>query len=261
MDKPATRIVALYGAFNDILFELGAGDLLVARTNADARDPRLADLPSIGSHMRPSLESIIEAKPDLVLQMTGRKESGEMVEAARSLGIPALSFALDSFENLFAATLKIGALAGKADEAAKLVASWRERLANIRKQDDAPVRTFFEIRYPDLICAGGQGIVNDIIEAAGGENIIKLPKKMVRLNEEIVVSADPESYIYQQGPMNPSPEPPESREAWQSIRALREGDVLRVDERLFSRPGPGSVTAAENLASFFARIRNKRDMK
>ena len=211
--------------------------------------------------MRPSLEAIIAAKPDLVLQMIGRKEAGELVEVARSLGIPALAFSLDSYENLFDAARKIGALVGAPEAAAALVANWRARLAKIGKNNEAPVKTFFEIRYPDLICAGGQGIVNDIIEAAGGQNLLKLPKKMVRLNEEIIIAEDPEAYIYQQGPMNPSPEDPASREAWLSIKAVREGDVLRVDERLFSRPGPNSVTAAEELASFFEKIRRKRDNK
>lgn len=42
---PATRIVALYGAFNDMLLEMGLEDRIIARTSADTRS-ELAALPS-----------------------------------------------------------------------------------------------------------------------------------------------------------------------------------------------------------------------
>lgn len=65
LDKPATRIIALYGAYNELLLALDARAVLVARTVADARLPalaELADLPVIGTHMRPNAELIVAAK-------------------------------------------------------------------------------------------------------------------------------------------------------------------------------------------------------
>ena len=42
LEHPARRIIALYGAYNELLLALGAGDRIVARTAADAALPELA---------------------------------------------------------------------------------------------------------------------------------------------------------------------------------------------------------------------------
>lgn len=248
----------LYGAFADILFALDRGDAVVGRTNADAHDPRLASLPSVGTHMQPTSELIISLRPDAVLQMSGRREASVLAESLRGAGIPVLVFNLDSFESLFSATLALGALTGAPDRAKELANEWRERLKALPKIPGAPVTTFFEIRYPDLAAAGRTGIVNDIIKAAGGENIIEIPGKIARINEEIVIERDPETYIYQKGPMNPAPTDPGTRPYLRGSRAIRDGNILPVEERLFSRPGPGSIDAAEILAAFFAEVASNR---
>lgn len=245
---PVKSVVALYGAFNEILMALGCQDLIKARTDADASIPELAHLPSVGTHMRPNLELIAAAKPDVVLQMRGRNEAMQDTEALQKLGIQTLVFELDSFEKLFAATKKLGELTGTAQKADALVESWQKRLADLeeRRPDKSRPKVFYEARYPNLLAAGKTGIVNDIIEAAGGENVINVPKKLVRISEEALLAQDPEVYIIQKGPMNPAPAPLEERQFSRGLKALRGNFV--VDERKFARPGPHSVDAAEELA-------------
>ena len=72
LNAPATRIIALYGAFNEILADLGREDLLVARTAADDQPPTIVTKPSIGTHLRPNAELILGLAPDLVIQLGGR---------------------------------------------------------------------------------------------------------------------------------------------------------------------------------------------
>jgi iron complex transport system substrate-binding protein len=93
-------------------------------------------------------------------------------------------------------------------------------------------------------------MVNDIIERAGGVNCLTSPKKIVRLNLEAVIAADPEIYVVQQGPMNPNPEKVNDRPHYAILRAVQAGRVLVVDEQLYSRPSPGAVEAVAQLARF-----------
>ncbi len=109
---------------------------------------------------------------------------------------------------------------------------------------------FFEVRYPNLLGAGQQSIVNDVILKAGGTNCLPNDKKLVRINIETLVGYDPDVYVVQKGPMNRNPGNPKDRSNFQLIKAVRDGRVLLVDEYLFSRPGPRSVDAAEQLAAF-----------
>ncbi|WP_241160160.1 ABC transporter substrate-binding protein [Desulfovibrio sp. ZJ369] len=252
LEKPATRIIALYGAYNELLLALGAGDLLVARTVADARLPQLAelaDLSVIGTHMRPNAELIVGQKPDLVLQLSGRKEARLQTEALRKLGINVLTFEMNSFERMFDVLGKIALLTGREQQAAALIRGWRGRLAALRARHagQRPVRVFYEVRYPNLLAAGKGSIVDEIIAYAGGANVVREEKKLVRINEEALIQADPDVYLLQKGPMNPDPEPLERRAHYRELRAARAGRVLVVDEDRFARPGPRAVDAAEEL--------------
>ena len=67
---------------------------------------------------------------------------------------------------------------------------------------------------------------------------------------EALIKRDPEVYIIQKGPMNRNPSLPSERPHFHVLDAVKEGRVLVVDEQAFSRPGPRSIEAVEELARF-----------
>lgn len=260
LEAPARRIVALYGAFNEILVEMGLGGRIVARTVADADLPAVAALPSIGTHMRPNLEMVLGLGPDLVVQMSARAGASEPVEALRRHGIPVAEFNPGSFAELFAAIEAVGALTGEPGAAGALIARMRARLEGVaRCLDGAEPRpkVFFEVRAQTLLAAGAGGIVDDVIRHAGGVNAVAEAKRLVHLGEEALYGLDPDVYVVQRGPMNEAPLPVGQRPLLARLRAVGQGRVLEVDERLFSRPGPRSVLAVEALARFLYPERMK----
>ena len=253
LDKPARRIIGLYGAFNEILANMGLTDRIIARTRADTFSPAITAKPSIGTHMRPNVEMVVGLKPDLVLQMAGRKGISEPLNAIEGHGIPTGLFRVRTMDELYALITRLGVITGEEDRANELVRSMRQRIAAVQlRLGPDPVRpeVFFEVRYPNLLAAGQGSIVSDIIDLAGGTNCVALDKKLVRLSEEELVGLNPDVYLVQKGPMNPNPVPVEQRSHFRTIRAVGAGRVLEVDEHLFSRPGPESVTAVEMLAEY-----------
>ena len=253
--QPVKRVIALYGAFNEIFLALGAGDLLVARTAADGNLPELAALPAIGTHMRPNAELVLAQQPDVVLQLEGRSEAQTQTENLRSLGLKVLTFEVNSFERLFEVTETLWRLAGREDKAQTIVNGWKSRVQALRSRNAGkPVaRVFYEVRYPNLLAAGRGGISSEILALAGGENVVSDGKKLVRYSEESLIAADPDAYIIQKGPMNPAPTPLAERDHYKDLRAQRAGRVLVVDEERFARPGPRALDAAEELDSWLHR--------
>ena len=251
-NQPVRRVIALYGAFNEIFLALGAGDLLVARTAADGNLPQLAALPAIGTHMRPNAELVLAQRPDVVVQLEGRSEAQTQTENLRSLGLNVLTFEVNSFERLFEVTLTLGQLAGREREASALVSGWKRRLEALRSRaaGKPAVRVFYEVRYPNLLAAGRGGISSEILALAGGENVVTDSKKLVRFSEEALIAADPDVYLIQQGPMNPAPTPLAERDHYKGLGAVRGGRELVVDEERFARPGPRALDAAEELANW-----------
>lgn len=255
LDKPADRVIGLYGAFNEIIAGMGLIDRLVARTRADELPPEITALPSIGTHMRPNVELIVGLQPDIVFQMAGRRAGAEEAVAALSArGIIVAVFDVHTFEGLFAAVQRIGVLMGAEKEADGLVSSMRKRLERVVQaiggveEEERPL-VFYEVRYPNLLAASSGSMVHDVIRAAGGRNCVDSSRKLVRLSEEELLRLDPDIYLVQQGPMNPNPLPPGERPHFRTLTAVQSGRVHTVDEKLFSRPGPRSVDAVEQLAT------------
>ena len=248
----ATRIIALYGAFNEILAQLGLEDAIIARTKADTIPTSILTKPSIGTHMRPNPELVAGLNPDLVLQMGGRKKALDSVRMLETIGIPVAFFSVTTFDELFSVIKRLGILTGTSPQATALCASMQQRLTNVQKRlaniDHKP-SVFFEVRYPNLLGAGNASIVHDIITRAGGTNIMDASVKLVRINEEEVIKRNPEVYLIQKGAMNPAPQPMQERPHFRTINAVQKGRVHIIDESSYSRPGPRAVTAVEELAT------------
>jgi iron complex transport system substrate-binding protein len=250
---PAQRIISLYGAYSEILFAIGAGDRLVARTRADRFPPSILDKPSVGTHLRPNMELVLGLQPDLIINAVGRKHGHEVIRQIQQKGFTVAVFQPRNFPELFSVIDRLGILTGEEANAQALVNGQSSRLRQIdlrlAKSKDRP-KVFFEVRYPNLLGAGQGSIVNDVILKAGGLNCLPNAKKLVRINIESLIDYNPDVYVVQKGPMNRNPGSPVSRPNFQVLKAVQQGRVFFVDEYIFSRPGPRSVEAVEKLAAY-----------
>lgn len=251
MERPAQRVIPLYGAFAEMLCAVGAGPQLVARTEADRFPPEILKLPSVGTHMRPNEEMILGLKPDLVIQSASRQEELADIDRLRGAGIAVAVFAPKDFESIFSVMERLGVLTGREDETRGALENLRKRLEDVRAGLAAVgkrSRVFFEVRAEPLTAAGKGSIVQQILLAAGGENAVRNEKAIVQYNFEALLADDPDVYVVQRGPMNRNPADPVKRTHFDRLRAVREGRVVYVDEYIFSRPGPRCVDAVEQLA-------------
>jgi iron complex transport system substrate-binding protein len=257
---PAQRIISLYGAYSEILFAIGAGDRLVARTRADRFPPSILDKPSVGTHLRPNMELVLGLQPDLIINAVGRKHGHEVIRQIQKKGFTVAVFQPRNFPELFSVIDRLGILTGEEANAQALINGQSSRLRQIdlrlAKSKDRP-KVFFEVRYPNLLGAGQGSIVNDVILKAGGLNCLPNAKKLVRINIESLIDYNPDVYVVQKGPMNRNPGSPVSRPNFQVLKAVQQGRVFFVDEYIFSRPGPRSVEAVEKLAAYLHPELNK----
>jgi iron complex transport system substrate-binding protein len=253
LNAPATRIIALYGAFNEILADLGREDLLIARTATDDLPESIKAKPSIGTHLRPNAELILGLAPDLVIQLGGRGEAMEPVRFLEDRGLNVAVFNLENFQQLFSVMERLGTLTASTEQAAERIAFMRSELARIEAGNKDPrPRVFFEARYPTLLAAGQGSMASEIIFRAGGENCVAAPDKLVRLGEEELLRLAPDIYLVQEGPMNPRPVPMAERHLFRTLACVNSGQVHTVDQKVFSRPGPRSLEAVRQLATIIS---------
>ncbi len=250
LNSHAHRIIPLYGAFLEMLFAVGAGKAVIARTKADSYFEPARSLPSVGTHMRPNVEMIISMQPDLVIQTVSQKRRLPEIARIEEAGIPVAAFSPKDFESIFNTMLIFGEITGHEKDARSVVDKLKnklERLKSFVKQSGKKYTVFFEVRQMPLTAAGRASIVQKILEAAGLENIVTVDRKLVRFDVETLLAKNPDFYIIQKGPMNKNPIPLQDRDHLSKLKAARDNKVLVVDEFMFSRPGPRCVEAVEFL--------------
>jgi iron complex transport system substrate-binding protein len=251
LKKPAERLIALYGAYNEILVDMGLERSLIARTSADKTPESILAKPSIGTHMRPNIELIMGLKPDLIIQNAGRKEAMVPVRQLMDQSLPVAVFNPNSFSDLFSVIRRLAILTGSEESGTRLIYTLKQKLELVRNKISGVEKrpsVLFEVRYPDLLLAGQDSIVDEVIKLAGGRNSLVSKKKFLRLNIEEILRLNPDFYIVQRGPMNRDPGPIEQRPYFNQLDAIKNQRFFVVEEQVFSRPGPRSVTAVEDLS-------------
>jgi iron complex transport system substrate-binding protein len=252
LDAPPQRAVSLYGAFTETLAALGAAGTLVARTKNDDSVAQVARLPVVGTGLRPNVEYLLALRPDLIVSRGG-KAAQEALDALRARGLKVIAFDPTGLSDLYSTVDRLGTLWGRSADARRLVEALRADIAGVEKRSQGVrrrLRVVYEVRAEPLTVAGSGGLVDELIAAAGGENAVKNPKKLLSLDPEALLRLDPDAYVVQTGPMNPSPVPPGQRPGLNALRAVKQGRVLSVEEDLFARPGPHVAEAAEKLSRF-----------
>lgn len=236
----ADRVVLLAPAAADILAKLGCEEKIAGKTKSVEEFP---DALNVGSHIRPNLELIMSLSPDMIIIPSNRFFTEEMVKEAN---VPVVQYNPSTLEGILAGIAELGRVMERNSEAEKLIKELRGKLDGVQMPEKVPSVVFEVMQLPYTV-AGEGNIVADIIAKAGGKFITDSSKKMVRFSMEKVVELNPDIYIYQTGPMNKSPEPPEERAVFKSMKA----QYLNVDEREYSRANSSSFDKVLELNSYF----------
>lgn len=238
------RIVVLAPAAADIIDQLDAAELVVGKTRNVAEFPQAT---MVGSHIRPNLEIITSLQPDLLVISSNKFFSKEM---AAAVDAQIFQYQPNTLEEILQQTLKLAGLIDHDQQALKLIETQQQKLKQIQPLAAAP-KVIYEITEAPLTIAGSKNILADIIETAGGEFVSGGSRKMLRFNPEAVLALQPDVYIWQIGPMNQKPTPPQERGQYRLLKA----DYLQVDQLEYSRANTRSFDNVLKLNRYFLQRR------
>ncbi|MBF0472661.1 MAG: ABC transporter substrate-binding protein [Nitrospirae bacterium] len=236
----AGKIIVLYPAVSPILSELGVTKQVVGTTSSDET---FKDTVKIGSHLKPNIEIITSLKPDLIIAGSKMTWPEEM---RKSINSEVFYYNPKTLNEILEKITELGILLNAPAQAAKLNEKLKAQLSAI-KPISKKITVIYEVTENPLRTAGIDSIENSIIETAGGINLIKIEKKNVPISIEKVIELNPDLYIYQIGPMNKSPQKPQDRYQFKSLKSK----FLSVNELEFARPGINSFDETIKLNKFF----------
>lgn len=240
------KIVSLIPSNTEILFALGLGKEVKGVTAYDDYPKAAQKITKVVS-TEVDTEKVIAMKPDLVLghesSLNFQKDAYKQLEEAKiPLFVVKDAQTLQSAEKTIE---QIGQLTGTTDKAKAVVQRMEKQKASLQtkaaKQKKQPT-VWIKISN-DLYTAGDNTFMNEMLDLAGGKNIVT-KKGYPKYNEEQVIKADPDVIIttYPNAKQEIA-----KRKAWKNIRAVKDGRIYSLDADELSRPGPRLIDGAEEI--------------
>ena len=248
--KSEIRIVSLGPSATEVIYAIGAQDLLVARTDLCDYPPEVAEKPSVGGFAGNtlSLESIISYEPTLVYLFAEMHEG--FVKPLQDLGIQVYRSNATSIEAVKNEVLDIGKLTGHEKQAQKVVKEMDAKLNRTKKMYEAKIAAsaeqlptvYWEVWHAPMMSCGKNSFMDDIITKAGGLNIFGQEEYAYPMvSEEAVLLANPD-FIFYSGDGMGGGEPSE-------IFKPKGGVFYMGDDDSFVRSTPRCADAVEKLAA------------
>ena len=286
------RIVSLLPSATELLFAIGAGDLVVAvthecdypaeaavlpRVTSNALDNQGATPAEIDRHIKRALHSgssiyhlderlLRELRPDLIVTQelceVCAVSYGQVRRAVRTLAgeVPVVSLEPGSLDDIMATALVLGEATGRQEGAEALVASMRQRVESLER---ARPRTYSAARvvcieWTNPVMVGGHW-VPEMVVRAGGRDVLGTAREPSRyVDWASVCEADPDVMVLMpcgcdlDATCALAHEVTE-RPGFGQLSCARSGRVVAVDgSAYFNRPGPRIVDGLAILTEVFS---------
>jgi len=248
---PPKRIISCMPSITEILYELDLRDEIVGVTE-HCNYPKDALTKEKVGRDKMNLEKIVKLKPDMIIMM-GSSQAAD-IKKLRLYGLPVFVIDPTTVNELISTIKLLGTATNRPHAAYGLTEKMDRKLkwtaVRVKEAAKKKPKVFLEVWHKPLITASGGTFLNDVIIRSGGVNVAGSAKgKYPEFSFEKLLAADPDVIIVPEQNV-PSHDSIYNDTRWQGLSAVKEGRVLFIDSDLVSRPGPRTVYAIEEIASF-----------
>jgi iron complex transport system substrate-binding protein len=242
--RPA-RIVSLSPTLTEDLYAVGAGKQVVA---VDQNSDYPAGVPKTSlSGLTPNVEAITRYNPGLVV---ASQNSGGLVSGMTKLGIPVLiEPAVGTLAGAYAQIEQIGQATGHAAQAGQVVAGMKNQIAAYVSKVGTAHRGatyYWELSASPFYSAASSTFIGQVVGLFGLKNIADAASKPAdggypQLSQEYIVKARPQIIFLadnQPADGGQSPAVVAKRPGWSGIPAVRDHEIIGLNDDVASRWGP-----------------------
>jgi iron complex transport system substrate-binding protein len=243
---PPRRIVCLTEETVETLYLLGEQDRIVGVSGYAVRPPQVRrEKPRVSAFISADIPKILALQPDLVLAFSDLQ--ADIVADLVRAGVAIHVFNQRDVAGILAMIRTLGAMVGAAERAEELARGFEARLADIAATPRAAPKpkVYFEEWDDPLI--SGIGWVSELIEIAGGEDV--LPKLRFQqaakdriILPDVVRKAAPDVILASWCGKKVVPDRIRQRPGWIDIPAVRNNRIVEIKSPLILQPGPAALT-------------------
>jgi iron complex transport system substrate-binding protein len=241
----ANKIIVLSPADMEIIYAISAEDKVVGRSNYCDYPEAALSIESVGECLLPSTEMIVALNPDVVITEQGLTDQ-KTLDGLTQLGIRVdANLPPTNIEGIYDKILYLGDMTGKTKEAETLVAELKDFVstteANNKTADAKKVYYVIDTGEYGEFAATGDTFISNIIEIAGFSNVAKDATGWM-FSPELLIAADPDFIMGSE--LNISKI--KANAQYENIKAVKDGKLIVIDDNIFSRPSPRSITEGVN---------------
>jgi iron complex transport system substrate-binding protein len=251
IERRPARIVSLSASNTETLFAVGAGKQVVA---VDDQSDYPADAPKTDlSGLKPNVEAISRYDPDLVVISDN---ADNLVESMAAVKVPVLTVpAPATLDDVYSGMELIGKATGHPDEATDLADRTRAGLDKIVADTPKPSRplTYYHELDTTLYSATSKTFIGQVYALFGLTNIADPADTdkggYPQLSNEAVLQANPDLiFLADVQCCGQNPTTVAARPGWNTLKAVKNDNVVPLDDDLASRWGPRIVDLARSIA-------------
>ena len=249
-----SRVVSVVPHLTELLYDIGAGDKLVAIDDASDYPAEVKTKPKVANYRSINVEALLAQQPDLILGW--RSAQSRMLAQLEQLGIPVFYSEPTDFASLATEMRALGKLLGVEKSANEAADRYLARLHDLQQRYGQPtgVKVFYQLWYPPLTSVSGNAWPAQASELCGGINVMASAKtpypqvdmeQVIRANPALILagSQDPDTLSHWQ--------------KWPNLDAVQHQrlDLISSDE--LHRFTPRALNAVEQVCQAIAQRDSK----
>lgn len=246
LNAPPQRVAVLLGSYAEVWLQAGGGESLVAVTQ-DAFDERGLELgeavSNLGQSHEPNLEALLAVQPDLVILTPDLDGQLALKDSLTAAGIPTAWFKVETYKDYLNMLSLFAQLTGDQESFEKygkpVVDSVTQTIYHV-PEGEAPTVLLLRAYSSNVKAKNSDNTAGVMLRDLGCVNIADSDSGLLEdLQMEAILTADPEHiFVVTMGSntekaLDNLEKLFQSDPAWQSLTAIREGNVHVLDKELF----------------------------
>lgn len=252
--EESLRVVSLSPEVTEIIYALGAEDVLVGRSTYCDYPADVYDVPAVGDLYAMDVEAIAEVEPTIV--MASGFMDDDSVAALEELGIEvAILTEGTDIEGMYDLISEVASYLDCEDEADALIADTQAELDAIDAVE-TDTSVYYVVGYGEYgdYTAGANTFIDSIITTAGAVNAAGDVEGWT-IDLEALIEADPDIIIISEWMYDDFI----ATAPYSDLTAVQTGNVISVDANLFERQTPRNVEAVQIIVDSVAALADEAE--
>ena len=256
-ESTTARIVSLSPHLAELVFAVGAGDLLVGVSAYTDYPDAAAKLPVVGDAFSLDQERLAVIRPDVLLAWKSGTPA-HVVDELKARGYRVEVITTTSIDDISTALKKIGAMTGHEQDADAVVRQFEGSLQELAAGNNGtePIGVFYQVAARPLYTVNAEHYVSELIEICGGTNVFAdLGGLAPLIGAEAVLQRDPDVIL---ASTDAGPDAFLEWDRWPELAANRYENRFLMPADEIGRATPRLLVAAKVMCDTLERARDNR---